>query len=44
MEMRVLWEELLSRLDSVELDGAPTRMTANFVCGPKSAPIRFKMH
>ncbi|PHY22418.1 cytochrome P450 [Caulobacter sp. BP25] len=44
MEMRVLWEELLSRLDSVELDGAPTRMTANFVCGPKSVPIRFKMH
>lgn len=44
MEMRVLWEELLSRLDSVELDGTPTRMTANFVCGPKSVPIRFKMH
>ncbi|NQE60666.1 cytochrome P450 [Caulobacter sp. RHG1] len=43
MEMRVLWEELLARLDSVELDGAPTRMTANFVCGPKSVPIRFKM-
>lgn len=44
MEMRVLWEELLARLDSVELDGPPTRMTANFVCGPKSVPIRFKMH
>lgn len=43
MEMRVLWEELLARLDSVELDGQPTRMTANFVCGPKSVPIRFKM-
>ena len=44
MEMRVLWEELLARLDSVELDGTPTRMTANFVCGPKAVPIRFKMH
>lgn len=44
MEMRVLWEELLPRLDSVELDGTPTRMTANFVCGPKAVPIRFKMH
>ncbi|MDR6627844.1 cytochrome P450 [Caulobacter segnis] len=44
MEMRVLWEELLSRLDSVELDGTPARMTANFVCGPKAVPIRFKMH
>ncbi|AZS22181.1 MULTISPECIES: cytochrome P450 [unclassified Caulobacter] len=44
MEMRVLWEELFARLDHVELDGAPTRMVANFVCGPKSVPIRFKMH
>ncbi|MCA0355819.1 MAG: cytochrome P450 [Proteobacteria bacterium] len=44
MEMRVLWEELFARLDRVELDGEPTRMVANFVCGPKSVPIRFKMH
>lgn len=44
MEMRVLWEELLPRLESVELDGTPTRMQASFVCGPKSVPIRFKMH
>ncbi|MEO0961411.1 MAG: cytochrome P450 [Pseudomonadota bacterium] len=43
MEMRALWEELLPRLDSVELDGEPTRMLANFVCGPKSVPIKFKM-
>jgi cytochrome P450 len=43
MEMRILWEELFSRLDSFELDGAPKRMVANFVCGPKSVPIRFKM-
>jgi cytochrome P450 len=44
MEMRVLWEELFARLDSVALDGPPSRMVANFVCGPKSVPIRFKMH
>ena len=44
MEMRALWEELLPRLDSVELAGTPTRMRANFVCGPKSVPIRFKMN
>jgi hypothetical protein len=44
MEMRILWEELLPRLESLELDGTPTRMQANFVCGPKSVPIRFKMH
>lgn len=44
MEMRILWEELLPRLESVELDGTPTRWLANFVCGPKSVPIRFRMH
>lgn len=43
MEMRALWEELLPRLDHVEIAGTPTRMLANFVCGPKSVPIRFKM-
>ncbi len=43
MEMRILWEELLPRLESVELDGTPRRMEAAFVCGPKSVPIRFKM-
>ena len=44
MEMRILWEELLPRLESLELDGTPSRMQANFVCGPKSVPIRYKMH
>ncbi|MDR3508562.1 MAG: cytochrome P450 [Caulobacteraceae bacterium] len=44
MEMRILWEELLPRLESVELDGEPKNMEANFVCGPKSVPIRFRMH
>ena len=44
MEMRILWEELLPRLEAVELAGTPKRMEANFVCGPKSVPIRLKMH
>ncbi|PZQ62441.1 MAG: cytochrome P450 [Phenylobacterium zucineum] len=44
MEMRVLWEELLPRLEKVEIDGQPRRMEASFVCGPKSVPIRFKMN
>lgn len=43
MEMRIFWEELLPRLESVELNGTPKRMEANFVCGPKSVPIRYKM-
>ena len=42
MEMRILWEELFDRIDSVEMDGQPRRMAANFVCGPKAVPIRFK--
>jgi hypothetical protein len=44
MEMRIFWEELLPRLESVELDGKPALSEANFVCGPKAVPIRFKMH
>ena len=43
MEMRILWEELLPRLESVELAGAPKLMEASFVCGPKSVPIRYRM-
>ncbi|MET3528192.1 cytochrome P450 [Phenylobacterium koreense] len=44
MEMRVLWEELFKRLEAIELDGEPKNMTASFVCGPKSVPVRFKMN
>jgi len=44
MEMRILWEELLPRLHSVELAGEPKRMQASFVCGPKSVPIRYRMN
>ena len=41
LEMRLLWEELLPRLDTLELDGVPTRTMANFVCGPKTLPVRY---
>lgn len=44
MEMRVLWEELLPHLSSVELSGTPERTISNFVCGPKHVPIRFRVH
>lgn len=44
MEMRILWEELLTRLKSIELDGTPTRTRANFVCGPKSVPVRYQFY
>ncbi|HUO88984.1 MAG TPA: cytochrome P450 [Rhizomicrobium sp.] len=44
MEMRILWEELLPRVDSLDLAGEPRRTEAAFVCGPKSVPIRYRMH
>jgi hypothetical protein len=43
MEMRILWEELLPRLDWVEFSGAPARAEAAFVGGPKRLPIRYQM-
>jgi cytochrome P450 len=43
MEMRILWEELLPRLKSVELAGEPAMSQAVFVNGPKKLPIRFEM-
>lgn len=44
MEMRILWEELLPRLESVRIDGEPARFKSNFVCGPKSVPIEYRIN
>lgn len=43
MEMRILWEEMLPRLKSVELAGEPRQSLAVFVNGPKTLPIAFEM-
>jgi cytochrome P450 len=43
LEMRILWEELLPRLKSVELGGTPQLSEANFVNGPKKLPIKYEM-
>lgn len=43
MEMRILFEELLPRLKSLELAGEPKLTQASFVNGPKSVPIRFEL-
>jgi hypothetical protein len=43
MEMRILWEELIPRLQSLELAGEPKLATANFVGGPKRLPIRYRI-
>jgi hypothetical protein len=43
MEMRILWEELLPQLKSVELDGEPKLTQSWFVNGLKTLPIRFEL-
>ncbi len=43
MEMRILWEEMIPRLKSVELAGTPALSEAVFVNGPKRLPLRFEM-
>lgn len=43
MEMRVLWEELLPRIATLELTGTPELTRSNFVCGPKHVPIRWTL-
>ncbi len=43
MEMRLFWEELLPRLESVSIAGEITGVEGNFVTGPKSIPIRYAM-
>lgn len=42
MEMRILMEELLPRLKSLELTGEPARVESVFVGGLKRLPIRFE--
>ncbi len=43
MELRILFTELLSRLEHVELAGTPRNTTSVFVSGLKTLPIRYRM-
>jgi cytochrome P450 len=43
MEMRILWEELIPRLKSLELAGQPAMSEAVFVNGPKRLPVQFEL-
>jgi cytochrome P450 len=40
MELKLLFEELLPRLESVELDGPTERLRSNFICGIKRMPVK----
>ena len=42
LEMQAIYEEMFSRIKSIELAGEPTYIRANFVGGPKSIPVRCK--
>ena len=42
LEMRILFEALLDRLDSVELAGTPKRAKSTFVGGLKTLPLRLR--
>jgi cytochrome P450 len=43
LETRILFEELLPRLRSIELTGPVERMRSNFVNGIKHMPVRIKL-
>jgi cytochrome P450 len=40
MELKVLFEELLPRIESVEIDGPIERLRSNFICGMKRLPVK----
>lgn len=44
MEMRILFEELLPRLKSLEFAGEPKLSAGSFVSGPKHLPIRYQFN
>jgi len=43
MELKAFFAELLKRLDSIALAGAPRKIEALFVTGLKSLPVRYKL-
>ena len=42
LEMKILFETLLDRIESIELAGEPKRATSTFVGGLKTLPVTFK--
>ena len=40
MEIKLLFQELLPRLKSVQLDGPVERLRSNFICGMKRLPVK----
>ena len=40
--MKILFETLLDRIETIELAGEPKRATSTFVGGLKTLPVRFR--
>jgi cytochrome P450 len=43
LEMRIFFQQLIPRIESIELDGGPERLRASFVHGLKHLNIRYKL-
>jgi cytochrome P450 len=43
LELRYFFDELLNRIESIELAGEPTWMASNFVSGVKRLPVRYRL-
>lgn len=44
LEMRTLWSRLIPRLASVEMAGEGRLIASEFVSGPKSVPLRYRLY
>src|SRR5262249_43395722 len=40
MQLRVVWEEIMKRFDTVEVVGEPKRIRSNFIKGYSNLPVR----
>jgi cytochrome P450 len=40
LQLRILWQEILARFESIEVLGEPTRIRSNFVRGYSKLPVR----
>jgi len=40
LQLRIIWEEILKRFDSIEVAGEPTRPYSSFIKGYESLPVR----
>ena len=44
LQLRVLWEEIMERFQTVEVVGDITRLPNNFIRGIKEIPVRVHPH